>query len=77
MFFYPAEALPQHCQHCAGDLVFELQLLPTLVSSLQLVGNSSGQIEFGTVFVLACKNSCWTPEDTIRSEYVYVQRELM
>jgi hypothetical protein len=56
--------------------VFELQVLPTLISRLQLAGSGTGHIEFGSVFVLSCLRSCWSPEDITRTEYVLVQREM-
>uniref|UniRef100_A0A1B6EQJ5 Programmed cell death protein 2 C-terminal domain-containing protein n=2 Tax=Cuerna arida TaxID=1464854 RepID=A0A1B6EQJ5_9HEMI len=76
LLLYPTGKIPQQCQHCDGSLVFELQLLPTMISTLQLVGSGRGHIEFGTVLVLACQRSCWDPQDTVRPEYVIVQREL-
>uniref|UniRef100_A0A1B6KXX9 Programmed cell death protein 2 C-terminal domain-containing protein n=1 Tax=Graphocephala atropunctata TaxID=36148 RepID=A0A1B6KXX9_9HEMI len=76
LLLYPAGEVPQRCQHCQGSLMFEVQLLPTLIPSLQLVGSGCGHIEFGTVLVMTCQRSCWLPQDTVRSEYVLVQREL-
>lgn len=76
LFLYPAEDVPQRCQYCASDLVYELQLLPTLISRLQLRGSGLGHIEYGSVFILACKQSCWNSQDDVRTEHVLVQREL-
>lgn len=76
LFLYPAEDVPLRCEHCTSDLVYELQLLPTLISRLQLHGSGLGHIEYGTVFILACKQSCWNSQDKVRSEHVLVQREL-
>ncbi|XP_054266645.1 programmed cell death protein 2-like [Macrosteles quadrilineatus] len=76
LFLYPPSDVPRCCQHCHGDLVFELQLLPTLITRLQLSGSGSGHIEFGTVLVLSCLRSCWAVEDVARTEYILVQREM-
>lgn len=48
------------CDACGASRTFELQLMPALVSLLQTRGGSGGQVEFGTVLVYTCRNSCWT-----------------
>ncbi|XP_046674340.1 programmed cell death protein 2-like [Homalodisca vitripennis] len=75
LLLYPISKMPQECKYCGGDLVFELQLVPTMISSLRLIGSGHGHMEFGTVLVLACQRSCWDPQTTERYEYVIVQRE--
>lgn len=48
------------CGTCGGARTFELQLMPALVSLLQAAdGGGGGQVEFGTVLVYTCTNSCW------------------
>lgn len=49
------------CGSCGGSRTFELQLMPALVSLLQRKGSSAEvELEFGTVLVYTCTNSCWT-----------------
>ncbi|KAK2842831.1 hypothetical protein Q5P01_013031 [Channa striata] len=49
------------CSSCGGSRTFELQLMPALVSLLQRVsGSAEVELEFGTVLVYTCTNSCWT-----------------
>lgn len=75
LFLYPVSDLPISCRHCQGELVYEMQILPTLIQRLQLVGGGVGHLEFGTVFILACRRSCWTTGDNMKQEYIIVQRE--
>eukprot|EP00092_Neocalanus_flemingeri_P022608 GFUD01024521.1.p1 GENE.GFUD01024521.1~~GFUD01024521.1.p1 ORF type:complete len:440 (-),score=140.18 GFUD01024521.1:448-1767(-) len=66
------------CTHCGADSIFELQLLPSLVTQLRVAGLEGLPLEFGTVLVMACQRSCWS--DTSgqpRFEKVLVQAELM
>ncbi|KAJ0029264.1 hypothetical protein NQD34_004261 [Periophthalmus magnuspinnatus] len=63
------------CSSCGGPRTFELQLMPALVSLLQ--GESSDmQLEFGTVLVYTCINSCWR-SDTNKAieEFCFVQSD--
>ncbi|KAF3706062.1 Programmed cell death protein 2-like [Channa argus] len=49
------------CSSCGGSRTFELQLMPALVSLLQRKsGSAEVELEFGTVLVYTCTNSCWT-----------------
>lgn len=49
------------CGYCGGSRTFELQLMPALVNLLQRKDSSTEvELEFGTVLVYTCKNSCWT-----------------
>lgn len=53
------------CGACGASRTFELQLMPALVSLLQARGGGgSGQLEFGTVLVYTCRNSCWRAGST-------------
>lgn len=48
------------CSSCGGSRTFELQLMPALVSLLQRKDSSTEvELEFGTVLVYTCANSCW------------------
>ena len=73
----PVQWCPR-CGHCGGPAVFELQLLPTLVSRLRVAGQAgrSAVLEFGTVMVYTCRDSCWTEGDSLRTETVLVQAEM-
>lgn len=51
------------CGACGGSRTFELQLMPALVSLLQ-TADGGGQVEFGTVVVYTCTNSCWEAGST-------------
>ncbi|XP_043238619.1 programmed cell death protein 2-like [Amphibalanus amphitrite] len=68
------------CAHCGGPAVFELQLLPTLVSRLRAADSQgaerTGLLEFGTAIVYTCRDSCWRAGDRPRTETVLVQAEM-
>ena len=70
--YHPPTAV---CSHCGSPSVFELQLMPPLVYLLQQAvrrgsrahSNTSSAdtvtpsaVEFGTVLVYCCEQSCWT-----------------
>lgn len=49
------------CAHCGSPRVFEFQLMPALVSLLRCTQLSSElAVEFGTVLIYTCRDSCWT-----------------
>jgi pre-rRNA-processing protein TSR4 len=82
----PKSIRGHRCQYCDGELVFEMQLLPALLSRLSLVakegecvmGESPGILEFGTVLIYTCRDSCWEPEVTShREEKIIVQAETL
>ncbi|XP_035497507.2 programmed cell death protein 2-like isoform X2 [Scophthalmus maximus] len=57
-----ARAVPA-CGSCGGPRTFELQLMPALVSLLQRTrkdGGAEAELDFGTLLVYTCVNSCWT-----------------
>ncbi|KAF4526791.1 hypothetical protein B566_EDAN015587 [Ephemera danica] len=64
----------QRCQACNGEMVFEMQLLSALLSPLRLTAmeelgeDTTGVLEFGTVLVYTCRDSCWSPEDAVYRE---------
>ncbi|XP_077067383.1 programmed cell death protein 2-like [Siphateles boraxobius] len=63
------------CGHCGSPRVFEFQLMPALVSLLSSAGtNSDTPLEFGTVLVYTCRNSCWKSGSTVPvEEFIFVQ----
>ncbi|XP_068595789.1 programmed cell death protein 2-like [Brachionichthys hirsutus] len=63
------------CGICGGSRMFELQLMPALVGVLQMAGGGGGtELEFGTVLVYSCTNSCWTAESqSAVDEFCFVQ----
>nr|XP_061812298.1 programmed cell death protein 2-like [Nerophis lumbriciformis] len=68
------------CNSCGGLRIFEFQLMPALVSLLSWKDaggtSASSQLEFGTVLVYTCANSCWTSsERQLRNEFCFVQMD--
>ncbi|XP_016422442.1 programmed cell death protein 2-like isoform X1 [Sinocyclocheilus rhinocerous] len=63
------------CAHCGSPRVFEFQLMPALVSLLSSADtNSDISLEFGTVLVYTCRNSCWESGSTVPvEEFLVVQ----
>ena len=72
------EACLRGCEYCGGKLTFELQLLPSLVSQMSVKGLEGAPVEFGTVLVFTCHNSCWSDSDPRpKREAVILQQEVM
>lgn len=65
------------CGSCGGSRTFELQLMPALVSLLQRAGGGGEvELEFGTVLVYTCRNSCWTAASgSAVEEFCFVQAD--
>ncbi|XP_066525358.1 programmed cell death protein 2-like [Hoplias malabaricus] len=65
------------CEHCGSPRVFEFQLMPALVSLLRSTDISSELVlEFGTVLVYTCRDSCWTPGSKVPvEEFLFVQAD--
>ncbi|XP_070764137.1 programmed cell death protein 2-like [Enoplosus armatus] len=65
------------CGSCGGSRTFELQLMPSLVSVLQKKDAGAGsELEFGTVLVYTCTNSCWTAgSGSAVEEFCFVQTD--
>ncbi|XP_052453409.1 programmed cell death protein 2-like isoform X2 [Carassius gibelio] len=63
------------CAHCGSPRVFEFQLMPALVSLLGSADPDSDVcLEFGTVLVFTCRNSCWKSGSTAPvEEFLVVQ----
>ncbi|XP_028286503.1 programmed cell death protein 2-like isoform X2 [Parambassis ranga] len=63
------------CSSCGGPRTFELQLMPALVSLLQRK-DSNVEVEFGTVLVYTCANSCWAAgSHSAVEEFCFVQAD--
>lgn len=72
---YTMSERPRTCRSCGGDVTFELQILPTLIPKLKLHQSSDTHLEFGSVFLFSCRQSCWTPQDSYKEEELVVQAE--
>lgn len=77
LLLYPISGCVGKCRHCNGEMTFEVQILPTLISKLILQPRTEKifQIEFGTVLIYTCGRSCWSATDSYREEHVVVQAE--
>lgn len=75
------------CALCGGERVFELQILPQIIYQLNLKkntpsGNPEDEIDFGTLVIYTCKNSCEIKSKTPNKfssgayaiEYIYQQK---
>lgn len=78
LFLYE-ENEPIKCSNCQGKLLFELQILSSLITYLKLKygedHHGSGHLEFGTALLYTCENSCWNEGDTFKNECVITQEE--
>ncbi|KAK1788916.1 hypothetical protein P4O66_015821 [Electrophorus voltai] len=65
------------CAHCGSPRVFEFQLMPALVSLLHNTDpNSELVLEFGTVLVYTCRESCWMSGSNVPvEEFLFVQAD--
>ncbi|CAB0001245.1 unnamed protein product [Nesidiocoris tenuis] len=76
---YNIQDKPRACRYCGAEALFELQVLPTLIRCLRLVGSDSSasgsHLEFGTVMLFSCSKSCWDSLDSsYREEQLVVQK---
>ncbi|XP_028610024.1 programmed cell death protein 2-like [Grammomys surdaster] len=62
------------CSGCGGQRTFEFQLMPALVSMLS-GANLGLTVEFGTILVYTCKQSCWPPGQQVPVEEFCVIQE--
>lgn len=80
LFLYE-ENEPNQCSNCQSKLLFELQILPSLITYLKLMSggdyHGNGHLEFGTALIYTCENNCWTEGDTYKYEHIIVQEERM
>lgn len=70
-----AEPIPK-CQNCGGDVLCEIQILPTLITKLRFANGDPTPMEYGNVLIFACAKSCWDTPDKMRPEHVIVQPEI-
>ncbi|XP_014217503.1 programmed cell death protein 2-like [Copidosoma floridanum] len=77
LLLYPMGGCIGRCRHCGDEMIFEVQILPTLIPKLKLSSRSERnfQLEFGTVLIFTCARSCWSSTDSYREEHVIVQAE--
>ncbi|XP_015590316.1 programmed cell death protein 2-like [Cephus cinctus] len=77
LLLYPMGGCTGRCRHCGDEMIFELQILPTIIPKLKLNPRHERnfQIEFGTVLIYTCVRSCWSATDSYREEHVIVQAE--
>jgi len=70
---------PNKCRNCQGKMLFELQILPSLITYLKLIcgenHHGSGHLEFGTALIYTCENNCWIEGDIFKYECVIIQEE--
>ncbi|XP_063911755.1 programmed cell death protein 2-like [Zophobas morio] len=78
LLLYPLQGFQNMCSYCQGEVVFEFQILPTIIPKLRLIGdaNNSSRLEFGTVLVFTCRQSCWSTDTNLKYETVVVQTEV-
>ncbi|XP_072029783.1 programmed cell death protein 2-like isoform X2 [Amphiura filiformis] len=63
------------CDHCGASRIFELQLMPGMVSLLKVSHDADISIEFGVVLVYTCRDSCWGSSRHYLPEYAIVQAD--
>ncbi|XP_060526105.1 programmed cell death protein 2-like [Cylas formicarius] len=78
LLLYPLKnATDNKCLYCQEESVFEFQLLSTIIPKLRLTldDQACARLDFGTVLVYTCKNSCWKEDAVFQTETVIVQHE--
>lgn len=75
---YPVQDIPRKCNNCQGEVVFEFQILSTLIPKLRLPvdGKEGARLEYGTVLIYTCLQSCWSSNTTVQQEAIIVQTEM-
>ena len=66
---------PRPCEYCGAARVFELQLLPYLMSRLDASSAQQSALDWATVLVHTCGDSCTSSADPVRTEQVIVQHD--
>lgn len=61
------------CEYCGAARVYELQLLPYLMSRLDPESPQQNVLDWATVCVYTCGESCWSRAEPVRTEQVMVQ----
>jgi len=77
VFLGPLKEKVKPCKSCGGENVFEMQLLPSMVHKLMIPELEGSPIEFGTVIIYSCKQSCWSSDSKPKTEQIVVQGENM
>lgn len=75
MTYLSESSKPTQCSHCGGEMVFEMQVLPTLISKLRLIQSPEMRLEFGTILVYTCRKSCWGTGESSLTESIVLQTE--
>lgn len=60
------------CENCGSKRMFELQIMPAFIQSLQVKGESL-HLDIGTVIIYTCAESCWAGKTCL--EYPIVQHD--
>lgn len=78
LLMYPFHDYPRRCSYCQGEMVFEFQILSTLIPKLRLPvdGKEGARLEYGTVLIYTCRQSCWSSNSAAQQEIVVVQAEM-
>lgn len=71
----PLKDIIPKCQNCGGDVICEIQILPTLIPKMRFESSEPVPIDFGNVLIYTCMKSCWDTPDRMRVENVIVQQE--
>jgi hypothetical protein len=61
-----------NCEECGAFRVFELQLLPTLISFLKTPHNEIRAIDFGVLAIYTCSKSCQSSQ-LYHKEFCFLQ----
>jgi len=62
-----------HCEQCGAPRVFEMQLMPHLISFCHTSKTHKPLIDFGTVVIFSCSKSCQSPSKECQ-EFVVWQK---
>jgi pre-rRNA-processing protein TSR4 len=65
-----------NCEHCGAKRVYEMQLMPTMISMALHATKKQPlkeRIEFGVVALFVCSRTCYPKSSSYVKEYVFVQ----
>jgi len=72
---YEKKQVPD-CQYCGAPRVFEFQLMPTLVHTLESTNKTiCTGIDFGTIACFTCTKSCDPPKNQVYLTEFYIRQE--
>merc|ERR1712142_96107 len=54
----PALTIPENCELCGGTRSFEFQVMPQLLSELQLGLEADAGMDWGSLYIFTCDKSC-------------------